>query len=125
MANILVAGSMHSWEVIPIIRKERVSPARQCQLGLCQSAPSDEQIFKGVKVIGMPQWQLVPVHRPACRELHRKIRHTDTAMFHFHDPELNPLELQVKLIYRENWILNIHEDYPKYFPHIPGKMDLS
>ncbi len=117
MIKVFLATSVHFWDDIRILRKEGISLSQRYEVELHAPAPFDHQEYKGIKIIGLPQWKNVSDRRPIRREIRRRIRSSDATVFHFHDPELILLALVVKLIYRKKVIYDIHEDYPAVIHH--------
>ncbi|MBA7714107.1 hypothetical protein ES703_123123 [subsurface metagenome] len=117
MPKVFLATSVHPWDDIRVLRKEGVSLAQRYQVELHAPAPFDYREYEGVRIHGLPQWERVSDRRAIRRELRRRVRLSDAEIFHFHDPELIPLGLLVKLVYKKRVIYDIHEDYPAYFRH--------
>lgn len=117
MPKVFLATSVHSWDDIRVLRKEGVSLAKRYRVELHAPAPFDYREYQGVHIHGLPQWERFFDRRAIRRELRRRIRFSDAEVFHFHDPELIPLGLIVKLVYKKKVIYDIHEDYPAYFRH--------
>lgn len=117
MSRIFLATSAHSWDDIRILRKEAVSLVKEHQVELHAPAPFEYREYEDIKIYGLPEWEKVSDRRTIRRELRRRIKISDAEIFHFHDPELIPLAVAVKLFYRKRVIYDIHEDYPSYILH--------
>ena len=108
--KIFIATSVHQWDDVRILRKEALSLVRLYDVELHAPAPFDVKKFEGVQIYGLPAWKSVSDRRATRRELRNRIRKSNATIFHFHDPELIPLAIRVKLMYKKRVIYDIHED---------------
>jgi glycosyltransferase involved in cell wall biosynthesis len=117
MVRVFIGTSAHSWDDIRILRKEAISLAKRYQVELHAPAPFEYREYEGIKIYGLPQWEKVSDRGRIRKELRRRLKASDAKIFHFHDPELIPLGLVAKVVYRKRVIYDIHEDYPSYILH--------
>jgi len=72
-----------------------------------------DEVVDGIKIVALPRpknrlWRMLATWRVLRLALRQK-----ADVYHFHDPELLPAGLLLKLIIKGKVIYDVHEDYPK------------
>jgi glycosyltransferase involved in cell wall biosynthesis len=104
---------VHNWNDTRIFYKEAYSLSKVFKVELHALADFKEKDVNGISVKGLPKY-ISRKKRPLnwFRLLYRAFK-SDAKVFHFHDPELIPVGLILKLFRKGKVIYDIHEDYPE------------
>jgi glycosyltransferase involved in cell wall biosynthesis len=108
--KVLIISSVHRWNDPRIFYKQAVSLAMRYAVELHAVADFETREEEGVTIVGLPR--LRRLFRPLnwWRLLVRAIR-SEARIVHFHDPELLPLGLMLR-IFGKRVIYDVHEDFP-------------
>lgn len=109
--KILIGSSAHPWNDPRILHKQAVSLAKQYDVELHIPAPFQQKEFEGVEIIGLPEWRSRTDRIRIMLQLVRRILQSDAAVVHFHDPELLPIGILLKIITGKKFIFDFHEEY--------------
>lgn len=110
--KVCIFTSVHSWNDVRIYHKQAMSLSAFYDVELHAVADFNYKDVKGIKIYGLPRYS-ERGRRPLLwwLLLKRAIKsHAD--VYHFHDPELIPVGLLIKLLTRKPVIYDVHEDYP-------------
>ncbi|MDI3508673.1 MAG: hypothetical protein PWP55_865 [Clostridiales bacterium] len=110
--KIFIFSCVHQWNDVRIYYKEAASLSRLYDVQVHAIADFEYKRLNDIDVYGLPNYGK-RYKRPLLwwTLLSRAIRaHAD--VYHFHDPELIPTALILKIL-RKKVIYDIHEDYPK------------
>jgi len=110
--KIFMMSSVHAWNDSRIFHKEAVSLAKRHSVELYGIGDFIFKEIKGVKVFGLPRYNYRRLRILNWLMLLRLAMKSEADVFHFHDPELIPLGLLLKLIKRKKVIYDVHEDFP-------------
>lgn len=123
--KIFIMTSVHPWNDPRIFYKEACSLRKKYQVEV--HAPADFKLKeeKGVIVYGLPIYarrclRFLNWGRLLIRALKSSARYV-----HFHDPELIPIGVMIKLLTRKKVIYDVHENFPASIRtklYIPGFM---
>lgn len=110
--KIFIFTSVHIWKDTRVFIKEAVSLAKKFDVELHAPADFKYKEIKNVKVYGLPIWK-TQKDRKITREIIReRLKKSDADVFHFHDPELIPTGLYLKLK-NKTVIYDVHENISK------------
>lgn len=109
--KVLIISSVHFWNDARIYYKEAISLAKQYRVEL-HAVGTFQGISQGVEVKCLPgqRSRLARVGN-ICRLLFRGLK-SRPEVLHFHDPELIPVALLIKLLTGCKVIYDVHEDFP-------------
>jgi glycosyltransferase involved in cell wall biosynthesis len=110
---ILIASSVHTWNDTRIFQREATSLAKKYNVDLYITSDFDFNLKNNVRIHGLPKWEKMSDRKIAIKKLFRIAIKNKFDIFHFHDPELIPLGIFVKLFRRKQVIFDIHEDVGK------------
>ena len=110
--KIFMFTSVHPWNDTRIFYKEAVSLAKKYEVELHAPADFDFKKEKGVKIYGLPKWKKRIDRIKTIREIWQRAKKSNANIFHFHDPELIPIGLLLKLKGKKV-IYDVHEDVVK------------
>jgi glycosyltransferase involved in cell wall biosynthesis len=121
--KICVLTSAHPPSDVRIFHKECKSIARAGYDVTLIASVDEDCIRDGIKLVGLPRWKnrLDRVLRGSIA-IYKKAREINADMYHFHDPELIPAALLLRLAGKKV-VYDIHEDLPRtisYKPYIPS-----
>lgn len=126
--KIFIFSSVHRWNDTRIFYKEATSLAKKYEVELHAPAKFTFKKINNVKIFGLPLWEKVADRIKIRKELWKRIRRSDSDIFHFHDPELIWIGIKIKLLKRKKVIYDVHENYsetiktkywiPKYFRYL-------
>ena len=122
--KICVLTSVHPWNDTRIFYKEAVSLAKKYEVELHAPADFDYKEENGVKIYGLPQWKNRLIRIKTILILHLRTIKSNANIFHFHDPELIPIGLLLRLKGKKV-IYDVHENIPRQIlskDHIPSKL---
>jgi glycosyltransferase involved in cell wall biosynthesis len=112
--RLCILTSVHSAFDIRIFHKEARSLAESGYDVTLITREDKSQVVDGVRLIALPQprdrlrrvWGTCRMFRVALRQR--------ADVYHFHDPELIPAGLLLKLVTGKAVVYDVHEDYPKF-----------
>lgn len=102
-------SSVHKWDDNRVF-KESSSLAKQYRVDLCAVGDFSYRRVQGVDVFGLPDFKKRYWRPVNWFRLFRHAVNAQACVYHFHDPELIPLGLILKLFGRKV-IYDVHEDY--------------
>lgn len=108
--------SVHPVEDVRIFHKECTSLAKNVyEVFLVHVSKELSTIKNGVNLISTGKVYKSRIKRILFSPIDvlKKALATDSSLFHFHDPELIPIGLILKLVYRKKVIYDVHEDIAK------------
>ncbi|AEE95573.1 glycosyltransferase family 4 protein [Mahella australiensis] len=106
-----IASAVHKWDDPRIFYKEAMSLAKKYDVEIMAIADFDYKEINGIKVYGLPKRKRYARLLNWWKLLIMAIR-IQGDVYHFHDPELIPFGLILKLLGKKV-VYDIHEDYPK------------
>jgi len=115
--RLCILTSVHSAFDARIFHKQAKSLARVgYEVTLIAQHRGDEEV-DGVKILALPKsrnrfFRMIGVHR-----IFRIAYSQKADIYHFHDPELLPVGLLLKLLTKAKLIYDVHEDYPASILH--------
>jgi hypothetical protein len=120
--KICVLTSAHPPSDVRIFHKECKSIARAGHEVTLVASVDDDCIRDGIKLVRLPRWKnrLDRILRGSVA-IYKKAREINADIYHFHDPELIPAALMLRLAGKKV-VYDIHEDLPRtisYKPYIP------
>jgi glycosyltransferase involved in cell wall biosynthesis len=121
--KICVLTTAHPPSDVRIFHKECKSIARAGYDVTLIASADEECIRDDIRLLRLPRWKnrLDRVLRGSFA-IYKKARESNADIYHFHDPELIPTALLLRLA-RKKVVYDIHEDLPRtisYKPYIPG-----
>jgi glycosyltransferase involved in cell wall biosynthesis len=121
--KICVLTSAHPPSDVRIFHKECKSIARAGYDVTLVASVDEDCIRDGIKLVRLPRWKnrLDRVLRGSIA-IYKKAREIHADIYHFHDPELIPAALLLRLAGKKV-VYDIHEDLPRtisYKPYIPN-----
>lgn len=113
MINICILTSAHSPFDIRIFHKEAKSLAK-AGYGVTLIAQHDkDETVDGIRIIPLPeQKNRIKRMTRTVWTAYRKALQIDADIYHFHDPELIPIGILLKMLGKKV-VYDVHEDYPK------------
>lgn len=113
MKTVAHLTSVHPVDDIRIFHKECLSLKKQ-GFEVILIAPADEDTIKaGIKIVAVnkprSRWQRMT---KTLWQVYRKALSTKADLYHFHDPELIPVGLLLRL-HRKRVVYDVHEDVPR------------
>jgi glycosyltransferase involved in cell wall biosynthesis len=121
--KICVLTSAHPPSDVRIFHKECKSIAR-AGYGVTLIASADKDgVREGIKLVRLPRWKnRLDRFLRGSLAIYKKAREENSDLYHFHDPELIPAALLLRLAGKKV-VYDIHEDLPRtisYKPYIPS-----
>ena len=110
--KIFMMSSVHAWNDSRIFYKEAVSLAKRYFIQLYAVGDFIFKEINEVKIHGLPQYNYRCLRTLNWLRLLRLAIKSGAEVFHFHDPELIPMGLLLKLIKKKKVIYDVHEDFP-------------
>ncbi len=110
-ATIMIASSAHPWDDPRILYRQALSLAKVYRVELHAVAPFREKWYRGIRVVGLParaRW-LRPLQ---WLTLGKRALRSRARLFHFHDPDLLPLAMFLRLCGRQT-VYDVHEAVPE------------
>ena len=110
-ATIMIASSSHPWDDPRILYRQALSLAKVYRVELHAVAPFREKWYQGIRVVGLPargRW-LRPLQ---WLTLGKRALRSRARLFHFHDPDLLPLAMFLRLCGRQT-VYDVHEAVPE------------
>lgn len=109
--KIFVMTSVHRWDDTRIFFRQASSLAQRYTVELHAPAPFKYKVINGIKVFGLPRWKKETDRIKLWWILFMRALRSDATAFHFHDPELLPLGLLLKILTRKKVVYDVHEHY--------------
>jgi len=110
MLKIFIASSVHRWNDTRIFQKEATSLAKKYTVNLYITSHFEYKLVNNVNIFGLPSWVKRSDRKLARKRLWDIAQKEKFDIFHFHDPELIPLGLYIKLFKNKKVIYDIHEN---------------
>lgn len=106
---VFLMSSVHSWDDPRVFYKEAMTLKQYYSVELHAPAPFRYREVDGVRVYGLKRYRrrifrFLNWLRLAVRALRSRAR-----VYHFHDPELIPLGIMLKLLKRQKVVYDVHE----------------
>jgi len=113
MKDIFIASSAHPWNDPRVFLKEVKSLAKKYSVEL--HAPADFKYKKidNLKIFGLPQWKIIKDRKLNRKIILKRALKKRNFIFHFHDPELIPIAIVLKLLRKAKIVYDVHEDVPR------------
>ena len=109
--KVMIISSVHSWNDIRIFQKEATTLATAHDVQLYALGDFSERTENNVRIFGMTNYARSKRYKNWIFLLKRALRERPDVL-HFHDPELIPMGLLVRLLSRTKVIYDVHEDAP-------------
>jgi glycosyltransferase involved in cell wall biosynthesis len=121
--KICVLTSAHPPSDVRIFHKECKSIARAGYEVTLIASVENDGVREGIKLVRLPRWRNRLERFLRCSvAIYKKGRQENADIYHFHDPELIPAALMLRLAGKKV-VYDIHEDLPRtisYKPYIPN-----
>ncbi len=121
--KICVMTSAHPPFDVRIFQKECKSLARAGYNVALIASLEEDGVRDGISLLRLPRWQgRLDRFTRGLAAVYRRAREADADVYHFHDPELIPVALLLKLA-GKIVVYDVHEDLPgtiSYKSYIPG-----
>ena len=95
--KIFIFTSVHIWKDTRIFIKEASSLAKHFDVELHAPADFEYKKINNVKIYGLPLWKTQKDRRAIRKLIKERLKKSDADVYHFHDPELIPIGLYLKL----------------------------
>ncbi len=111
--KVFIFTSVHRWDDTRIFYKQAKSLSKEFTVEL--HAPADFQYknIDRVSIFGLPKWENVSDRKNIRKEIWKRIKKSDSHIYHFHDPELLWIGIKIRLLKKKPVIYDIHEDYER------------
>ena len=109
--KIFIGSTVHRWDDTRIFYRQASSLAKKYEVELHAPADFGQKIEHGVKIIGMPKWTKESDRIKSWWIMLRRVLKSNAAVFHFHDPELVPMGLIIKIFTGKKVVYDVHEHY--------------
>lgn len=109
--KVMIISSVHRWDDTRIFHRQATSLAKKYDVELHAPADFDSKELNGVKIIGLPKWKKERDRVKLWWILFKRVFQSNADIVHFHDPELIPLGIVVKLFSKRKVIYDVHEHY--------------
>lgn len=109
---IFIMTSVHPWDDPRIFFKEALSLSNKYQVEIHAPADFKYRVEKGVAIFGLPKYQRRYLRFLNWVRLFFRAWKSPARYIHFHDPELIPLGIILKLFVRKKVIYDVHENFP-------------
>jgi glycosyltransferase involved in cell wall biosynthesis len=114
MSRICILTSVHRPFDIRIFHKQARSLVEGGHDVTLITQEGESQLVDGVRLIALPQPRSRVQRMLGTWRLLRVAFQERADLYHFHDPELIPVGLVLKLLAGKPLVYDVHEDYPKY-----------
>ena len=123
MKKVFIFTSVHQWNDTRIFHKQVKSLSKNYLTEYHAPAEFKYKIIENISIIGLPMWNTIYDRFKINFELYKRVLSSNADIYHFHDLELVPIGLIIKLFKNKPVIFDIHEnfiDQIKYKSKIPS-----